>query len=326
MNVLVTGAAGYIGSVLTEELLKEGNLVVALDNLKQGSREAISSEASFIQADLCDSKRLEQVFQQHKIDTVIHLAADSIVSDSMTDPVKVFNNNVINGMNLVNAMIEHGVNQLIFASTASVYGEPEHIPIKESEPTRPVNPYGESKLMFERILYWYASAYGLKSITLRFFNAAGASKRYGEVHDPETHLIPNILKVALGQADEISVFGQDYPTDDGSCIRDYIHVIDIASAIILSLEYLERYTGSMIFNMGNNRGYSVNEVIETVQNVTGTRIPVSVCSRRQGDPAILVADSELIKSELGWKPKYSSIENIIESAWQWQKTHPYGYG
>jgi len=325
LNILVTGAAGYIGSVLTEELVKEGNSVIALDNLQQGHRKAISPEAEFIQADLGNAKELEQVFHQYKIDAVIHLAAESIVAESMTDPGKFFGNNVIYGMNLLDAMLKHGVYQLIFSSSAAVYGEPKEIPIKESSPERPVNPYGESKLMFERILHWYGHAYGLNSISLRFFNAAGASQRFGEDHSPETHLIPNTLKIAQEQRSELSMFGNDYPTQDGSCIRDYIHVMDVAQALILSLKYLEKNAGNKIFNLGNNKGYSVFEVIETARKITGAPIPAVIRPQRQGDPAVLVADSALIKSELRWQPEFPDMESIIDSAWQWQQKHPHGY-
>lgn len=325
MNILVTGAAGYIGSVTTAELTKGGNSVIALDNLQQGHRQAVSPKAEFVQADLANSEEVEQVFLRHKIDAVIHLAAESIVTESITDPQKFFQSNVIYSMNLLDAMLKHGVPRLIFSSSAAVYGEPEAVPIKESETERPVNPYGESKLMFERILHWYGHAYGLKFISLRYFNAAGASEHLGEDHTPETHLIPNILKVALGQCSEIPVFGSDYPTKDGSCIRDYVHVLDIAKAHILSLEYIEKHTGNRAYNLGNNKGYSVLEVIETARQVTSSQIPIVIHPQRQGDPAVLVADSGLAKSELGWQPEFSTLENIIKSAWEWQKKYPHGY-
>ena len=326
MNILVTGAAGYIGSILTEELVKEGNFVIALDNLQQGHREAVSPEAEFVQADLGNPEEVDPVFHRFQIDAVMHLAAESIVAHSMTDPGKFFRNNVIYGINLLDTMLKHGVRKLIFSGTAAVYGEPKEVPIKESEPERPVNPYGESKLMFEGILHWYEHAYGLKFISLRYFNAAGASERFGEDHNPETHLIPNILKVALGQLGEIPVFGNDYPTPDGSCIRDYVHVLDIAKAHILALKYLEKNTGNKIYNLGTNKGYSVLEAIETARKVSGARIPATIYPQRQGDPALLVANSELAKSELGWRPEFSDLESIIGSAWQWQQKHPHGYG
>ena len=325
MNILVTGAAGYIGSVLTEELVREGNSVVALDNLQQGHREAVTPEAEFIQADLGAQALLGQVFQNYQIEAVMHLAADSIISQSMTDPAKFFKNNVINSINLLDTMREYKVDKFIFSSSAAVYGEPENIPIRETEPERPVNPYGESKLILEKMLHWYGQAYRLKSVSLRYFNAAGASSRFGEDHNPETHLIPNVLKVALGHYKQINVFGADYPTKDGSCIRDYVHVLDIARAHILSLQCLEKGEGNKIYNLGNGDGYSVIEVIEIARKVTGVKIPEVICPTRQGDPSVLVASSELAKSELGWKPEYPELESIIESAWQWQKKHPKGY-
>jgi len=325
LNILVTGAAGYIGSAVTEELVKRENFVIALDNLQQGHRQAVSPKAEFVQADLANSEELEQVFLRYKIDAVVHLAADSIVSDSMTNPQKFFQNNVIYGINLLDTMLKQEVHKLIFSSTASVYGEPEEIPIKESHPLRPLNPYGEAKLIFEKILHWYGRAYGLKFTSLRYFNAAGASEHFGEDHNPETHLIPNILKVALGQSSEVPVFGSDYPTKDGSCIRDYVHVLDIAKAHILSLEYIEKHTGNRAYNLGNNKGYSVLEVIETARQVTSSQIPIVIHPQRQGDPAVLVADSGLAKSELGWQPEFSTLKNIIKSAWEWQRKHPHGY-
>ena len=299
MNILVTGAAGYIGSITTEQLLKEGDFVIAVDNLKQGHREAVSPEATFIQADLGDLEQLDEVFRRYQIDIVIHLAAESIVTHSMTNPEKFFQNNVIYGMNLLNTMLEHNVYKLVFSSTAAVYGEPRKLPIRENDLGRPVNPYGESKLMFERILHWYGHAYGLKFISLRYFNAAGASEGFGEDHNPEPHLIPNVLKVALGQRTQVSLFGTDYPTKDGSCIRDYIHVLDIARAHVLPLKYLDKNEGNKAYNLGNGKGYSVFEVIETARRVTGARIPVAIYPRRPGDPAVLIANSDLARSELG---------------------------
>lgn len=255
----------------------------------------------------------------------MHLAAESIVTHSMTDPKKFFQNNVVYGMNLLDTMLKHGTYKLIFSSTAAVYGKPKEVPIKESELKKPVNSYGESKLMFERILHWYGQAYGLKFISLRYFNAAGASGCFGEDHNPETHLIPSILKVALGQHSEIPVFGTDYPTTDGSCIRDYVHVLDIAKAHILALKYLKKNTGNEAYNLGSNKGYSVLQVIETARKVTGTRIPVVIHPQRQGDPAILVANSELARTTLNWQPEFADLERIIKSAWQWQKKSPHGY-
>ncbi len=325
MSILVTGAAGYIGSIVTEELVKQGNAVIALDNLKQGHRQAVTPEAIFVQAELGDLKRVEQVFENYQIEAVVHLAAEALAGQSMTDPSRHFQNNVICSINLLDTMRKYDVHKFIFSSTAAVYGEPEEIPVKEDCLTKPMNPYGESKLMFEKILYWYEYAYGLKFISLRYFNAAGASERFGEDHNPETHLIPNVLKTALGQYEHISVFGNDYPTKDGSCIRDYIHVLDIAQAHLLALKHLEKNEGNKAYNLGNGKGYSVNEVVETVRKVTGTQIPAVVYPRRSGDPAVLVASSELAKLGLGWQPQYSDLETIVESAWQWQKRYSEGY-
>ena len=325
MNILVTGAAGYIGSVLTEELVEQGHTVIALDNLQQGHREAVAPEAAFVHADLCNPEALDDIFRQHRIDAVMHLAAESVVPQSMTDPGKFFHNNILYSMNLLDTMLKHKVDSLIFSSSAAVYGEPENIPIKESEPEKPVNPYGDTKIMFERILHWYGQAYGIKSISLRYFNAAGASQRYGEDHAPETHLIPIVLKIALGQEGHVPVFGDDYPTPDGSCIRDYVHVVDIARAHILALNSSQKKAENRAYNLGNNKGFPVFEVIETARQVTGAQIPIVIKSRRKGDPPVLIADPSLAKIELGWQPEFSSLESIIDSAWQWQKKHPQGY-
>jgi len=325
MNILVTGAAGYIGSILTEKLTQEGNSVIALDNLTQGHREAVVPEAMFIQAELADSEKLEQVFRRYQISSVMHLAAESLVEDSMTDPKRYFQNNVICSVGLLNTMLKHGVHKIVFSSSAAVYGEPKKVPIEEKDPATPVNTYGESKLMFERILHWYGRAYKLKFIALRYFNAAGASGRFGEDHNPETHLIPNTLKVALGQRDYVPILGTDYPTKDGSCVRDYIHVLDIAKAHLLALKQLERDGSNKTYNLGNGEGYSVLEVISAIRKVTSADIPTVVQPRRPGDPPVLVASSKLAKSELGWHPEYPALESIVESAWQWQKEHPHGY-
>jgi UDP-glucose 4-epimerase len=325
LGILVTGAAGYIGSILTEELVKVGYRVIAVDNLRQGHREAVFSKATFINADIGDSEKMANLFSKFQVDTVIHLAAESTVSQSMSDPGEFFQNNVTHGINLLDVMLKHGVDKLVFSSSAAVYGEPESVPIKETALERPLNPYGESKLIFERILHWYREAYGLKFISLRFFNVAGASQQFGEDHHPETHLIPNILKVALGQQGQISVFGDSYPTKDGSCVRDYVHVIDVARAHMLALKCLAKNARHDIYNLGNGSGFSVFEVVEAAREVTGTQIPISLQPSRRGDPAVLIADAELAKIELGWKPEFTDIESIIDSAWQWQKRYPHGY-
>lgn len=324
MDILVTGAAGYIGSVVTEQLLREGNRVIVLDNLQQGHREAVAPQAIFIKSDLADSEALDKVFRHYPIEAVMHLAAETVVEYSMTDPGRFFRTNVVYGINLLDIMLKHNVNQLIFSSTAAVYGDPNAIPIEENHPLQPVNAYGESKLMFEQILQWYGQAYGLKSISLRYFNAAGASESYGYDHHPATLLIPVVLKVALGQSDYVPIYGTDYSTKDGTCLRDYIHVLDIASAHLLALKHLDS-PGNKVYNLGNGEGYSVIEVIETARRVTGVKIPSRPCPRRAGDPVALVASSTLAKSKLGWQPRYPDLESIIASAWQWQRKHPHGY-
>ena len=325
MRLLVTGGAGYIGSIVTEQLITGGHSVTVIDNLEQGHREAIAPGATFIEADLADSQALNAIFDEHEIEAVIHLAAETRVGQSMINPQGTFHNNVVCGLNLLNAMLKHSVLEIVFSSTAAVYGNPEKLPIKETNPTKPINPYGESKLMFERMLQWYRGAYGLKFIAMRYFNVGGASQRFGEDHCPETHLVPNILKVALGHTEQLLVFGNDYPTQDGSCVRDYIHVVDVARAHILALKHLEENARHSIYNLGNGSGFSVFEVIEAARKITGAQIPITIQPRRQGDPAVLVADAALAKLELGWEPEFPEIEHIIDSAWQWQKRYPHGY-
>ncbi len=324
MKVLVTGAAGYIGSIVTEELINQGISVVALDNLTEGHLGAVHPQAVFVEGDLGNADILRQVFDRDAVEAVVHLAANSLVEASMADPGRYFKNNVTNGITLLEAMKAHGVNRLIFSSSAAVYGEPESVPILEEAAALPVNAYGESKQMFERILKWFGKAHGLKHISLRYFNAAGASARFGEDHRPETHIIPNLLKVALGQAGKFTMFGDDYPTKDGTCVRDYVHVRDIALAHILALKNIERI-GSSAYNMGNGGGFSVKEVVEVCRKVSGRPIPVEVHPRRAGDPATLVAGAEKIRRDLGWKPKFPGLEQIIRTAWDWHKSHPNGY-
>lgn len=324
INILVTGAAGYIGSVITERLLAEGYHAVALDNLKQGHRQALSPETDFVCGDLGDSSILDGIFSRFQIAAVMHLAADSIVGESMTDPQRYFQTNVVCGLNLLGTMLKHGVRKLVFSSSAAVYGMPESSPVTENAPLSPVNPYGESKVMLERILKWYGVAYGLNSISLRYFNAAGATPRHGEHHEPETHLIPNVLKVALGKAQQVSIFGTDYETEDGTCIRDYVHVMDIADAHLKALSRIDD-AGVRAYNLGNERGYSVLDVVKTARRVTGIDIPVLFEPRRSGDPPVLVASSELARKELGWNPAYSELTDILKSAWQWQSKFPDGY-
>lgn len=323
MNILVTGGAGYIGSVVAERLIKSGHTPIIYDDLSKGHREAVLPGAVLAVGDLKDTTRLEECLRANRVEAVIHLAASSLVGESMTIPSRYFRNNTVAGIELLDAMLACGVTRIVFSSTAAVYGEPETTPITEDSPQRPTNPYGESKLAFEKVLQWYDAAYGVKYATLRYFNAAGASARLGEHHDPETHLIPIILSCALGGRPEVAVFGDDYPTPDGTCIRDYIHVEDLADAHILALGALDR--GSRVYNLGNGNGYSVNEVLEAARRITGQTIPSRIAPRRPGDPAVLVASSELIKRELGWDPKRFELDAIIESAWQWHRAHPRGY-
>ena len=321
MNILVTGGAGYIGSHVLKALLKEGHQVVTFDNLQKGHREAVTG-GKFIKGDLADEKLLNQVLQENDIEGVIHLAADSLVGESMEDPGKYYRNNFAAGINLLEAVVNNGVKNIVFSSTAAVYGEPDEIPIKEDNQTEPTNTYGESKLFFEQALKRYSQIYGINYISLRYFNAAGADPEgeIGEAHAPETHLIPLVLQTALGIKDKIYIFGDDYPTRDGSCIRDYIHVSDLAAAHVLSIEALAAGKESSIYNLGNGEGYSVKEVINTVQEVTGRDFEVEISERRAGDPAVLIASSDKIKNNLGWQPEHSKLEEIISTAWQWHKS------
>lgn len=319
MHVLVTGGAGYVGSVVADGLLRASHAVTVLDNLQQGHREAVPEGARFIEADFCRRDDLDAAFRQSGIDAVMHMAAETIVEFSTTDPKRYFHTNIIGGINLLDAMISHDVKRIVFSSSAAVYGEPLTAPIEENHPKNPINSYGLTKLMFEQILEWYGKAYGLRHISLRYFNAAGATDSLGEDHNPETHLIPNVLRAALAGT-PVSVFGTDYPTPDGSCVRDYVHVIDIAQAHVLALEKLDAMKAGA-YNLGSGHGYSVLEVVQAARKVTGIDIAATMGPRRAGDPAVLVASSERARSELGWKPKYPELEPIIESAWRWMKSH-----
>jgi UDP-glucose 4-epimerase len=324
MRVLVTGGAGYIGSVVTEELIKDGHEAVVYDSLYKGHRKAVDPKARFVEADLMDGDTLRRTLRENQIEAVIHMAADSLVGESVINPAKYYHNNVVAGLALLDAMRECDVKRIVFSSTAATYGEPAKQPIEETDPTNPTNPYGETKLAFEHALKWYDNAYGLRYTSLRYFNAAGASERCGEWHDPETHLIPIILQVASGRREHVEIYGDDYPTRDGTCVRDYIHVIDLARAHVLALGALDK--GSRIYNLGcGGDGYSVLEVIETARSVTGHEIPVKVGPRRPGDPAVLIASSERIKRELGWRPAMQDLRVIIQSAWDWLQRHPNGY-
>jgi UDP-glucose 4-epimerase len=324
MRVLVTGGAGYIGSVVTEQLVSDGNQVVVYDNLSKGHRGAVVPGAEFVEADLFDADTLKRTLHEKQIEAVIHMAASSLVGESVENPNKYYHNNVIASLKLLDAMLACDVKRLVFSSTAAVYGEPELQPIEETVATNPTNPYGETKLAFEHALKWFDRANGLRYASLRYFNAAGATEHCGEDHDPETHIIPITLQAAAGKRPRVEIFGEDYPTPDGTCVRDYIHVIDLARAHIQALEALS--DGSRIYNLGcGGAGYSVNEVIETARRVTGKEIPTHVGPRRAGDPATLVASSDGIKSELGWQPQFQDLGLIIESAWRWMQQHPDGY-
>ena len=326
MSILVCGGAGYIGSHMVAYLLEQGKDVVVIDSLETGHEEAVKG-VKFYKGDLRDKEFLNKVFNENKIEAVIDFAAYSLVGESMVEPLKYFNNNVYGTVNLLEVMKEHDVKYIVFSSTAATYGEPERTPIVEEDKTFPTNAYGESKLMVEKVLKWCDRAYGIKHTVLRYFNAAGAhvSGNIGEDHKTETHLIPLILQVALGKREKIMIFGDDYNTPDGSCVRDYIHVSDLASAHALALERLFKGGDSRIFNLGNGTGFSVKEVIEVVRKVTNHSIPAEIAERRAGDPAVLIASSKKAIEELGWEPKFNTLENIVETAWKWHSTHPNGY-
>ena len=319
MRVLVTGGAGYIGSVITDQLVRDGHAVVVYDNLSKGHADAVSPEATFVNADLMDRSMLRDALVSHRIEAVIHMAASSLVGESMQQPARYYVNNTVASIGLLEAMLEAKIDVVVFSSTAAVYGEPERQPISEDDPTRPSNTYGDTKLAVERALHWFHHAHGIRFAALRYFNAAGATQLRGERHDPETHLIPLVLQAARVPERAITVFGDDYPTRDGTCVRDYIHVSDLARAHVSALGALARRDmRAEIFNLGCGDGYSVKEVIDTARRVTGCDIPVRVGPRRPGDPAVLVASSERIATALGWRAQQSSIEEIVRSAWVWE--------
>ena len=324
MKVLVTGGAGYIGSVVTAELLRAGHSVVVYDDLSHGHRQAVPAEVPLVSADTADRVRLEGALLEYQIDAVMHFAAFIEAGESMKMPERFFRNNTACTLTLLEAMHAAGVKKLIFSSTAALYGDPDSTPIPETAALRPTNVYGESKLLVEQMLTWFHKIYGLRYASLRYFNAAGATPTLGEAHHPESHLIPLILQVAAREREAISIFGTDYPTKDGTCVRDYIHVLDLAEAHLLALAALER-TPRMIYNLGNGQGFSVREVIEAARRVTGHAIPVVEAPRRAGDPAILVASSEKIKAELQWKPRFPQLDAIVASAWAWHQKFPSGY-
>lgn len=321
-KVFVTGGAGYIGSICVEQLLDRGVQVAVFDNLSEGHKKAVDSRAEFFQGDLQDRTVLRRAMGEFQPEAVMHFAANALVGESMQNPSKYFRNNVANGINLLDVTIEAGVRKFVFSSTCATFGIPETVPLDESLPQKPINPYGESKLMFEQILKWYGEIHGLVFVALRYFNAAGATEKFGEDHRVETHLIPNILKVALGQKESVEIYGTDYPTPDGTCIRDYIHIVDLAQAHILALAAKK----SAFYNLGTGGGTSVKEVIETCRQITGAAIPAIEKPRREGDPPRLIAASEKVKTELGWQPKFENIRPIVESAWAWHLKHPLGYG
>jgi len=325
MRVVVTGGAGYIGSVVADELLEAGHKVVVFDNLSRGHRQAVPKAAELVVGDLADRDALESLFRSRGTDAVMHFAALIEAGESMKAPEQFFRNNTANALTLVEAMLGAGVKHLVFSSTAALYGNPERTPIKEEDSLRPTNAYGESKLLMERMLAWFHQIHGLRYASLRYFNAAGASRPdKGEAHRPETHLIPRILQVALGRAEHANVFGTDYPTPDGTCVRDYIHVSDLARAHLLALQALAD-SAPLVYNLGNGQGFSVREVIDVVRKVTGHPIPVMEGPRRAGDPAVLIASSEKIRRELNWQPRFGDLQSIVESAWQWHRSHPDGY-
>ena len=321
MNVFVTGGAGYIGSVCVSELCNAGHQVTVLDNLSEGHRSAVDPRAQFVQLDLEDRDRVAEAVKGSEAEAVIHFAAYALVGESMTNPSKYFRNNVGNAINLPDAAVAAGVRKFVFSSTCATYGPPDKIPMDEGLPQRPINPYGESKLMFEKVLRWYHELHGLEFVAFRYFNAAGASPAFGEHHRIETHLIPLVLQVALGKRSHIDILGSDYPTPDGTCIRDYIHITDLAQAHIQAL----RPGVCGYFNLGNGEGFSVRQVVAACEKVTGIKIPFLDKPRRAGDPPRLVASAQKAVQELGWKPQYPRIEEIISTAWDWHKRHPNGY-
>jgi UDP-glucose 4-epimerase len=325
MRILVTGGAGYIGSIVVEELIKQGDQVVVFDNLYFGHREAVHPEAAFVEGDLTDRAAVKALFDAHSFEAVMHFASHTLVGESMEQPFKYLGENVSNGLNLLQEAAAHSVRKFILSSTANLFDDPQRMPIDETERIVPGSPYGESKNILERMLHWLDQIYGFRYAALRYFNAAGASPtgERGEDHDPETHLIPIVLQVAAGLRDHVVIFGDDYPTRDGTCVRDYIHVTDLAQAHILALKALDK--GSRTYNLGNGQGFTVKEVIKTAREVSGHPIPAVVGSRRPGDPAVLIASSEKIKRELGWKPQFPDLHTIIGTAWRWHSSHPHGY-
>jgi UDP-glucose 4-epimerase len=324
MNILVTGGAGYVGSVCAAELVKQGNCVVAYDNLSAGHRRAVLDRVQFVRGDIADTEELRGVCKKHHIEAVMHFAASALVEESVCNPHLFYCNNVTGTLSLLEAMAALKVQKLIFSSSAAVYGEPKSVPIREDHPTSPVNPYGETKLVIERALAWYHGAYGIQCASLRYFNAAGATEELGEDHSPETHLLPRLLSAASGPRGAFEIYGDDYPTPDGTCVRDFVHVLDIAQAHILALHSLSKL-GLRIYNVGLGKGYSIRAVMKAVEDITGHKLDVRVGGRRPGDPAVLVATARKLRRELKWVPRHSDLKNIIRSAWAWMQSHPKGY-
>ncbi|WP_196591492.1 UDP-glucose 4-epimerase GalE [Pectinatus frisingensis] len=327
MSILVCGGAGYIGSHMVDKLLEENEIPIVIDNLRTGHRQAIPDKVKFYNGDIRDAVILDRIFTENDIDAVIHFAACSLVGESVEKPLLYFNNNIYGMQILLEAMVKHHIGKIVFSSSAATYGEPQRIPIKESDPTEPTNPYGESKRTMEKMMKWVNSAHGIRYISLRYFNVAGAAEdgHIGEAHTPESHLVPIILQVPLKKRAAITVYGSDYPTKDGTCIRDYVHVVDLADAHMKALNYLRQGNSSDIFNLGSGNGFSVKEMIDSAKKATGQDIKVIIGKRRAGDPARLVASSEKAERVLGWQPKYTSMEAIISTAWNWHKTHPNGF-
>ena len=323
MKILVTGGAGYIGSAVVEQLIAQGESVVVFDNLSQGHRAAIHPEAVFVEGDLASRAAIDATLTRHRPEAVMHFASKTLVGESMQKPFLYLGDNVTNGLNLFNSMVEHGVKRIILSSTANLFDQPERMPIDESERIIPGSPYGESKFILERILHWLDRICGVRFACLRYFNAAGATSIRGEDHDPELHLIPIVLQVAMGKREKVLIFGADYPTRDGTCVRDYIHLLDLAQAHILALRALDG--GSRVYNLGNGEGFTVKEVIDAASQITGKKIRAEIGPRRAGDPAVLVAASGRIRQELGWTPQFPNVREIVESAWRWHQAHPNGY-
>jgi UDP-glucose 4-epimerase len=323
MNILVTGAAGYVGSVCVEELVRQKHRVVCYDNLTAGHRESLAPETEFVEGDVADTARLKRACKKHQVEAVMHFAASALIDESIRDPHLFYRNNVNATISLLDVLIQMKIRKLIFSSSAAVYGEPKSTPITEEHPTTPVNSYGETKLVIERALAWYHRAYALNCVALRYFNAAGATSRLGEDHRPETHLLPRVF-AAASNSHPFEIYGDDYSTPDGTCVRDFVHVVDIARAHILALRALPRL-GFAAYNVGHGRGYSIREVLKVVEEVTGRSVPVKMGSRRPGDPAVLVASPQKLERELKWKPQYSDLHTIVQSAWAWSQSHPWGY-